>query len=63
MHFQVSVDFVEEGWSRILLQGTVRGGIRELFEGFGSIVRVIHDHRGGTLVSRADNDGGIRTNG
>ena len=61
MRLEVGADFIKEGLGGILLKGAVKGRIGKLFEGFGLVVRIIHDYRGGSLVSGADNDGRIRT--
>jgi len=45
----------------MFFEGTVKGRMGKLFEGFGLVVRVVHDYRGCSLVSRADNDSRIRT--
>jgi len=58
MRLKVGGDPINEGLGGIFLEGTVKGRIGKLFEGFGLVV---HDYRGGSLVSRADNDGWIRT--
>jgi len=51
----------KEGLGGIFLEGTLKGRIVKLFEGFGLVVRIIHNYRGGSLVSQADNGGRIRT--
>jgi len=44
MRLEVGVDLIKEGLVVVIFEG-VEGRIGKLFEGFGLVVRVIHDYR------------------
>jgi len=54
MRLEIGAAHFLEGLSGIFVELTVKGRIGKLFECFGLVVRVIRDYRGGSLVSRAD---------
>jgi len=60
MRLKVGAGFIKEGLGKISLEQTVKAMIAMLFEGFGLVVRVIHDYCCGSLISLAYYNGSER---